>query len=212
MSRPPRDEAPSAIHHAVSQGSRRRRIVEDDRDRTAYLNRFKRVGSELGWIVHASALMDTHHHAVVETPEPNLGDGMRRVQGGHARWLNARHGGEGHVFRQRFWSRRIFDDASLLRACLYVVLNPVAAGLCAHPDAWRWCSYRTAAHGNPDAYRPGEERLLGLFGDTPREARRRYAEAVDQAAAAIRERRLRDGAVVWRALGEFMPREAQVSG
>ena len=93
MTRPPRDEAPGAIHHAVPQGSSRRRIVEDDRDRTAYLNRFDRVGRDLGWIVHASSLMDTHHHAVVETAEPNLGEGMRRVQGGHARWLNARHGG-----------------------------------------------------------------------------------------------------------------------
>ena len=212
MTRPPRDEAPGAIHHVVPQGSRRRRIVEDDRDRAAYLNRFERVGRELGWIVYGSSLMDTHHHAVVETPEPNLGEGMRRVQGGHARWLNARHGGEGHVFRQRFWSRRIVDDGWLLRACLYAVLNPVAAGLCEHPRAWRWGSYAVTADGNPDAYRPGEERLLGLFGDTPREARRHYAEVIDQAAEAIRARRLADSAAVWRALGEFVPSEEQVSG
>jgi len=195
--RPTRDEEAGATHHAVTQGNGRRRIVEDDRDRRAYVNRFDRVGRELGWIVHASCLMDTHHHGVIETPIPNLGVGMRRIQGGHARWLNVRHGREGHVFRQRFWSRRIFDDGWLLNACLYAVLNPVAAGLCAHPDEWPWCSYAKTAHGDPDLYVHGEERLLGMFGSTPGEARRRYAEVVDEAARSIREHRLADAKALW---------------
>ncbi|HEY9457696.1 MAG TPA: transposase [Gaiella sp.] len=197
MTRPPREEAPGAIHHAVPQGNGRRRIVRDDRDRRAYVNRFDRIARDLGWIVIASSLMDTHHHSVVETPEPNLGIGMKRLQGGHARWLNARHGGEGHVFRQRFWSRRIHDDGWLLQACLYVVLNPVAAGMCSHPREWRWGTYTATADGDPDEYRPGEERLLRMFGSTPAEARHRYAEVVDEAVQRIAGEQIPDARALW---------------
>jgi REP-associated tyrosine transposase len=203
MTRLPREEAPGAIHHVVPQGNGRRWIVRDDRDRRAYVNRFDRIARDLGWIVIANSLMDTHHHAVVETPEPNLGVGMKRLQGGHARWLNARHGGEGHVFRQRFWSRRIFDDGWLLQACLYVVLNPVAAGACLHPRAWPWGSYSTTADGDPDAYRPGEERLLRMFGRTPAEARRRYVEVVDDAVRRIAAQPTRGARALWSRLGEL---------
>ncbi len=124
MTRPPRGEEEGAIHHAVPQGNGRRRIVVDDRDRRAYMARFQRVGRELGWFESAGCLMDTHHHTVVETTEPNLGLGMQRVQGGHSRWLNARHGREGQVFRHRFWSKRVLDEAWFFRACIYVVVNP----------------------------------------------------------------------------------------
>ena len=42
-----------------------------------------------GGSITASCLLDTHHHAIVETSEPNLGEGLRRILGGHSRWLNA---------------------------------------------------------------------------------------------------------------------------
>jgi putative transposase len=209
--RPSREEAPGAIHHVVPQGNGRRWIVRDDRDRRAYVNRFERVARDLDWIVIASSLMDTHHHAVVETSEPNLGLGMKRLQGGHARWLNARHGGEGHVFRQRFWSRRIHDDAWLFRACLYVVLNPVAAGVCSHPREWRWGSYTKTADGDPDAYLPGEQRLLRMFGRTPAEARRRYAAVVDAAVERIAGLPTADGRSLLCSLDSLAPFEEQVS-
>lgn len=176
--------------------------MEDDHDRFAYIGRFARITRELNWLVHASCLMDTHHHAVLETPEPNLGPGMRRLLGGHSRWFNVRHGGSGSVFTPHFWSRRIDDDGWFFRACLYVVLNPVAAGLCKHPRDWPWCSYRATAEGDLDAFAPGEGRLLRMFGRTPSEARRCYAEVIDNAVRNIIAERRLEREELWRALRE----------
>jgi hypothetical protein len=156
--------------------------------------------------------MSTHHHCVVETTAPNLGLGMGRLQGGHARWLNARYGSEGHVFRHRFWSRRVYDNVHLFRACLYVVLNPVAAGLCDHPQEWPWCSYRGTAEGDPDAYAPGERRLLGMFGDTPGEARRAYTKLVGELAENLRASRVSDSKALWAAVEAEAPRGPKVPG
>jgi len=178
--------------------------------------RFRRVGHELGWLEAAGCLMDTHHHTVVETTQPNLGVGMQRVQGGHSRWLNARHAREGQVFRHRFWSKRVVDDGWLFRACIYVVVNPVAAGLCVHPADWTWSSYATTAYGDPDVYAGGEERLLTMFGSSPKEARRRYIEVVDEAVELVRARRIAEGQVAWQALADLEARvwrsREQVSG
>jgi REP element-mobilizing transposase RayT len=203
-----RGEEPGAIHHVVPQGNGRRRIVEDDRDRNSYTHRFERVARELSWTIYASCLMDTHHHAVVVTDLPNLGVGLKRLQGGHARWFNERHGREGSVSRQHAWSRRISDDAHLFRACLYVVLNPVAAGLCRHPREWPWCSYRRIAGGDPEAYVGGEEGLLGMFGDSPAEARERYARLVGEMAEQVRAVRVASGAGLWRVIADAAAVEA----
>ncbi|HEX5584561.1 hypothetical protein [Gaiella sp.] len=144
MSRSPRYESAGATHHLVTQGTGRGRIVVDDHDRRAYLGRFLREAAAREWCVHASSLLDTHHHAVVTTPEPDLGVGVGRVVGGHAAWFNERHRRAGALFSERFWSRRA--DMHLVRACIYVLVNPVAAGLVVHPRLWRWSNYTEIRH------------------------------------------------------------------
>ena len=152
------------------------------------------------------SLMDTHHHAVVETAEPNLGHGMQRALGGYAHSFNARHGREGHLFHGPFWSRRLYGDGHFLTACLYAVLNPVAAGICAHPREWPWCSYREIAAGR------GSERLMGLLGDDASEALATYVDVVDEAACAIRERRAADARELLSLAREAVRGELQGSG
>jgi REP element-mobilizing transposase RayT len=203
MPRLPRDEGAGAIHHVIPRGNGNDRIVRDDRDRFAYVTRFAAVSRDLGWLNHATCLLDTHHHAVVETPEPNLGLGLRRILGGHSRWVNVRYGRKGSVFAPHCWSRRIQDEAWLFRACLYVVLNPVAAGVCRHPADWPWCSYLATVDGHAAAYAPGEERLLSMFGNTPAEARRCYARVVQGAVDGILGERSLRPAELWHELREL---------
>ena len=70
MGRMLRKEGFGAVHHVVAQGNGRRPIVEDDRDRVAIVNRLERIARELRWATVTSCLMDTHHHVVVQTAEP----------------------------------------------------------------------------------------------------------------------------------------------
>jgi REP element-mobilizing transposase RayT len=178
-----RNEEPGAVHHVVAQGNGRRAIVLDDRDRHSYLSRFLGLAAERRWTIHASSLLDTHHHAIVETPQADLSDGMRRILGGHASWFNARHGLEGSVFGERFWSVRVFDHFHLLRACLYALLNPVAAGLVSHPRLWPWSSYRVITELGCS------ERLREVLGGTPDEADARFLALVDQGVERIHAER-----------------------
>ena len=41
--------------------------------------------------IHAYALMDNHHHLIVQTPDANLSQGMQWLDGAYAGWFNTRH-------------------------------------------------------------------------------------------------------------------------
>jgi hypothetical protein len=64
---------------------------------------------------------------------PNLGDGMRRLNGAYGTYFNRRYGRSGHVFKRPFGSERIMDDPQLATAVAYVAGNPVTARPCATP-------------------------------------------------------------------------------
>ncbi len=145
MPRKQRVEAPGAIHHVIARGNGGGRIVADDDDRRTLLAGLAGVSERYGWLVHAYCLMDTHVHAVVETPEPTLGSGMRLLLGGYAYAFNRRHGRYGHLFAGPYKASLVDSDAYAIEVCAYVVLNPVRAGLVNTPEDWPWSSYRATA-------------------------------------------------------------------
>jgi REP element-mobilizing transposase RayT len=81
MSRPLRVEYPGAIYHVTSRGNARQPIFGDDEDREMLLSVFAEVVARFNFFCHAYCLMDNHYHFVIETPEANLSQGMRQLNG-----------------------------------------------------------------------------------------------------------------------------------
>jgi hypothetical protein len=52
------------------------------------------------WSCLAYCLLDSHLHLIVETPEPNLGIGMKWFKGAYAQEFNYRHDRKGHLLRR----------------------------------------------------------------------------------------------------------------
>ena len=88
--------------------------------------------------------MTNHVHLLVETPEGNLAEGVQSLHGTYAQKFNWRHERAGHLFQSRYGATRITSDAHLHTATMYIVRNPVEAGLCANPNDWQWMSYEAA--------------------------------------------------------------------
>ena len=141
MPRKPRQEEAGAIHHVFARGVVKRPIYLDEQDRVRYLGMLTEVVRRFDWQCLSYCLMGNHVHLLVQTPEPNLGVGMRWLHGTYAASFNERHGYSGHVFQGRYKNERVSTDAQLLVAAAYVALNPVAAGLCARPADWPWSAY-----------------------------------------------------------------------
>jgi putative transposase len=145
MARPLRLDYPGAVWHLTSRGNERREIFRDDRDRERFLDQLARVVEAMRWRLHAHVLMSNHFHLLVETPEANLSEGMRQLNGVYTQWFNKRHGRVGRLMQGRFKAIHVEKQSHLLELARYVVLNPVRAGLVRSAGQWRWSSYRATA-------------------------------------------------------------------
>jgi putative transposase len=139
MPRRPRSDLPEVgAYHIASRGSNHRDIYLDDIDRKSFMTILGRVVATHEWKCHAFCLMTTHYHLIVETERSKLSRGMQVLNGRYAQLFNQRHDRDGHLFRARYAVYAIEDEVGLEASCLYVLENPVRAGLCEKPSDWRW--------------------------------------------------------------------------
>ncbi len=179
--RSPRDDASGAIQHAIARSSGGNSIVRDEQDRTELLGRIGIAIERHRWSCLAYCLMSTHFHLVVGTPAPNLGVGMQWLLASYARYFNKRHEREGNLFHSRFYSRRIKSEEHLISAMVYVLLNPVRAGVVERPEHWRWSSYAGTVGTECAPHFLDTKAALELIDVHPPSAQRRLELAVYEA-------------------------------
>jgi putative transposase len=179
MTRPLRLEFAGALYHLTARGDRQGAIFDDDQDRLVFLDLLAKEVLQQGWVLYAFCLMGNHYHLLLETPEPNLVQGMRRLNGVYTQAFNRRHRRVGHVLQGRYKSILVDKDSYLRELCRYVVLNPVRAGMVASVEDWHWSSYLPTAGEIPCPPWLNAAAVLGLFGEGAA-ARRAYERFVAQ--------------------------------
>lgn len=145
MSRPLRIEFAGALYHVTSRGDGQEDIYHDDNDRESFLEVLSDVCDRFNWSVHAYCLMSNHYHLLLETPDANLSQGMRQLNGVFTQRFNRYHKRVGHVFQGRYKSILVEKEAYLLELARYIVLNPVRAQMVRSAKDWPWSSYRATA-------------------------------------------------------------------
>jgi REP element-mobilizing transposase RayT len=166
------------VHHVTARGNRQQAIYLDADDRETYLRLLGQVAELRRWLCLAYCLMDNHVHLLIETPEGGLGRGMQLLHGLYAETFNKRHGRSGHLFQGRYGAVRIETEEQMLVTARYIARNPVEAGLCAEPDAWRWSSHAAVVGARAVPAWLDVERLLGYFATRGGVPRARYLEFV----------------------------------
>lgn len=128
MGRVPRIEYKGAVYHVMARGNRGESIFSGDRDHKMFLDTLSEACGRTGWRVHAFVLMKNHYHLLIETPEANLVDGMRWLQGTYTKRFNIRHNQVGHLFQGRY-KALVVDPAGDYFSTLsnYIHLNPARA-------------------------------------------------------------------------------------
>ena len=156
---------PEAIYHVTPRGSDSGPIAFDLGDFESLFADMIKAIVRYGWQVFAWCLMSTHYHVVLRAPKGGFSPGFQLVNGNHSRRTNRRHGRSAHLFQNRPFAVEVATDAHLVNAVLYVVRNPVKAGMCNHASHWAFSSYRATvglAEAPPWLER---EALRELFGD-----------------------------------------------
>jgi putative transposase len=141
MARPIRIEYDGAFYHVTSRGNARQKIFLSDKDYPAFMEIFQEIIKRQGWIVPSYCLMGNHYHLLIETPRPNLSQGMRQLNGIYTQRFNRLHKRSGHIFQGRYKAFLVEKESYLLELSRYIVLNPVRAGMVKSPEEWEWSSY-----------------------------------------------------------------------
>lgn len=180
MSRPLRIEYPDAVYHVTSRGNARNDIFHADQDRKEFLSILDSVVRRYNWLCHAYCLMNNHYHLLIETPDGNLSQGMRQLNGIYTQKYNWLHHKTGHVFQGRYKAILVEKESYLLELCRYVVLNPVRARMVAKPEEWKWSSYRyTAGFIKAPGYLTTDW-IISLFGNNKTEAQKLYRRFIKE--------------------------------
>ncbi len=182
MSRPLRLELAGGLYHVTSRGDGREDIYLNEADRRVWLDVFGQVCKRFNWVCHAWCQMGNHYHLLIESPEANLAQGMRQLNGVYTQRFNRAHGRVGHVFQGRYKAILVERDSYLLELARYVVLNPLRAGMVKRLETWSWSSYFATCGQAPVPEWLQPDWILAQFGRQRASAIRKYVEFVHEGA------------------------------
>lgn len=179
MPRPLRLHVPGAFYHVTLRGNHRQRIFFTPGDRKLFERITAEVIERFSARLHAFCLMTNHVHLVIQAGETPLGRLILRIASRYARVVQARLDTTGHLFEKRYHAVVVDVDAYLLELLRYVHLNPVRAGLVAHPSDYPWSSHH-AYLGSGSRPWVTTERALSMFGGERGRAITTYRNFVEQ--------------------------------
>ncbi len=142
MTRPLRIEYPGAVYHLFSRGNEHKDIFRSNIDYELFLDILKDTSELYDFLVHAYCLMPNHFHMLIETPNANLCNAMKRLLGLYTVRFNRAHHRLGHLFQGRYKALLVDKDNYFLQLSRYIHLNPVKAKLAKFPEDYRWSSMR----------------------------------------------------------------------
>jgi len=141
MARPLRIEYHGAYYHVTSRGNEQKDVFKSRMDREKFLSYLASATERYGAAIHAYCMMSNHYHLILETPDGNLSQIMRHINGAYTTYFNVKRKRAGHLFQGRYKAILVEADAYAAELSRYIHLNPVRAGLVARPEEYEWSSY-----------------------------------------------------------------------
>ncbi len=142
MARKLRIEFPGAIYHVLNRGNSQRDLFLTAGEAGTFVATLQDAVQRYGWRLHAYVLIRNHYHLALETPEPNLKDGMHWLQSTFCTRFNQFRQGRGPLFQGRYQSLLVENEAALARLVNYIHVNPVQAKIITSEQlpSFRWSS------------------------------------------------------------------------
>lgn len=164
MARRPRLLLPNTPLHLIQRGNNRQACFFADEDYRVYVDWLSEYSAKTGCRIHAYVLMTNHVHLLLSSARGEASAEMMKALGQrYVQYVNRTYERSGTLWEGRYRSCPMQVEAYLLACQRYIELNPVRAGMVAHPAEYRWSSYRANAQGE-DAARIHAHEVYGALG------------------------------------------------
>lgn len=167
---------PNVPVHLIQRGHNRHACFFTDRDYHVYLQLLLSHAVKSDCAIHAYALMSNHVHLLLSTATPTgLAAMMKGLNQSYVRYMNKTYRRTGTLWEGRFRSCLTQEQDYFFACHRYIELNPVRAGIVAHPADYRWSSYRANAEGDANPLIQPHALYAGL-GSNARQRQESYRE------------------------------------
>jgi putative transposase len=198
MPRQARLDAPGTLHHVIIRGIERKKIVNDDHDRQAFVFRMGSLASETKTLIYAWALMSNHAHILLRSGPSGLSLYMSRFLTGYAISYNLRHDRHGHLFQNRYKSIVCEEDTYFKELVRYIHLNPLRGKLVEsfeNLDSYKNCGHSVII-GRIKRDWQDRDYVLKWFGSNESEAIKAYRQFIEKGVNQGRRRDLVGGGLI----------------
>src|SRR5689334_4042902 len=155
---------PESIYHVMCRGSDKKLIAHDAVDFENLSAGLSLVATRYRGEGFAWCLMHNHYHVVLRTDQASFSRGFQVLNQTHSIRTNKRHEQSAHLFRNRPHCVEVASDAHLVAVIVYVVRNPIRAGICLRAWEWPYSSYRPIVGLAPAPRWLAVEAVLELYG------------------------------------------------
>jgi putative transposase len=148
MARLPRYVIPGQPQHIIQRGNNRQAIFAAEADYQFFRDSLVEAAGRFGLAIHAYVWMTNHIH-LLATPayEDSISKTFQSTGRKYVQYFNFTYRRSGTLWEGRYRATVVDSERYLLSTMRYIDLNPVRAGMVAHPREYPWSSHRRYAYG-----------------------------------------------------------------
>lgn len=125
--------------HVYFRGNSKNTVFYNDTERIEFLKKCNSAAKKHKCKILAFVLMDNHVHMQVKSED--IVSFVKTLLIGYVQWYNIRNGLNDKLFKTPFGSSCKYTDESIVDSIMYILSNPVRAGIVSHAGEYIWSSY-----------------------------------------------------------------------
>ena len=141
MPRKPREFSETNIYHIILRGNDKTDIFYEDQDRYVFLERVEETKKKFNYEIFSYCLMNNHIHMIIRVKNNFLSKAIQSLAVRYSAYFNKKFNRTGHLFQNRFFSKKVENLNYFLTVCKYIHRNPEKANI-AKTENYKWSSYK----------------------------------------------------------------------
>ena len=180
MARAPRVLGDGIHYHVILRCNNGEYLLQTESDYKQFISILSRLKAELMFKIYNYTLMHSHAHLILSTHQGYfLDEVMHRFCLKYAKDFNKRNDRTGHLWKNRYRAKIIFNDLHAIACLRYQHRNPDRACMVNSPEEWLWSGYSFYAYGKEDPFLTPHPAYIALSKD-PALRQLRYRKFVEQ--------------------------------